>query len=577
MSVLVVQICSYGPVRRHDLCQSLWSKSVLTALSDVMSHVSPRGPHLFLRPCQTSCLMSVLVVQSVLTGLFGVMTYVSLVVQICSYGPDRRRVSCQSSWSTSVLTALSDVMSHVSPRGPNLFLRSCSTSRLMSVLVVQICSYGPVRRHDLCQSSWSKSVLTALSDVMSHVSPRGPNLFLRPCQTSCLMSVLVVQICSYGPVRRNDHVSLRGPNLFLRPCQTSCLMSVLVVQICSHGPVRRHDLCQSSWSTSVLTAHSDVMSHVSPRGPHLFLRPCQTSCLMSVLVVHICSYGPVRRHVSCQSSWSTSVLTALSDVMSHVNPRGPHLFLRPCQTSCLMSVLVVQICSYGPVRRHVSCQSSWSKSVLTALSDVTSHVSPRGPNLFLRPLSDVMSHVSPRGPNLFLRPCQTSCLMSVLVVHICSYGPVRRHVSCQSSWSTSVLTALSDVMSHVSPRGPHLFLRPCQTSCLMSVLVVHICSYGPVRRHVSCQSSWSTSVLTALSDVMSHVSPRGPHLFFTALWRQTSCLMSVLLWAGGRSVSAFKFTTQASLERRIKSLRKTKYRTGQPFGQFTSLPYTVTS
>ncbi|KAK3777195.1 hypothetical protein RRG08_065817, partial [Elysia crispata] len=24
--------------------------------------------------------------------------------------------------------------------------------------------------------------------------------------------------------------------------------------------------------------------------------------------------------------------------------------------------------------------------------------------------------------------------------------------------------------------------------------------------------------------------------------------------------------------RRIKSLRKTKYRTGQPFGQFTSLP-----
>ena len=182
------------------------------------------------------------------------------------------------------------------------------------------------------------------------------------------------------------------------------------------------------------------MSHVNPRGPHLFLRPCQTSCLMLVLVVHICSYGPVRRHVSCQSSWSTSGLTALSDVMSHVSPRGPIL-------TGLFGVmtyvsLVVQICSYGPDRRHDSCQSSLSKSVLTALSDV-------------------MSHVSPRCPNLFLRPCQTSCLMSVLVVHICSYGPVRRHVSCQSSWSTSVLTALLGVTSHVSPRGPYLFLRAC--------------------------------------------------------------------------------------------------------------------
>ena len=214
-------------------------------------------------------------------------------------------------------------------------------------------------------------------------------------------------------------------------------------------------------------ALSDVMSHVSPRGPNLFLRPCQTSCLMSVLVVHICSYGPVRRH-----------FTALSDVMSHVSPRG-------------------QICFYGPDRRRVSCQSSWSTSVFTALTDV-------------------VSHVSPRGPNLFLRPCQTSCLMSVLVVQICFYGPVRRHVSCQSSWSTSVFTALTDVVSHVSPRGPNLFLRPCQTSCLMSVLVVHICFYGPVRRHVSCQSSWSTSVLTGLLGVMSHVSPRGPHLFLRA-------------------------------------------------------------
>ena len=144
-------------------------------------------------------------------------------------------------------------------------------------------------------------------------------------------------------------------------------MSVLVVHICSYGPVRRHDLCQSSWYTSVLTALLDVTTHVSPRGPHLFLRACQTSRLMSVLVVQICVYGPVRRRVSCQSSWSKSVLTALSDVTSHVSPRGPNLFLRPCQTSCLMSVLVVQICSYGPVRRHVSCQSSWSKSVLTAL------------------------------------------------------------------------------------------------------------------------------------------------------------------------------------------------------------------
>ena len=289
-------------------------------------------------------------------------------------------------------------------------------------------------------------------------------------------------------------------------------MSVLVVQICSHGPVRRHDLCQSSWSKSVLMALSDVMSHVSPRGPHLFLWPCQTACLMSVLVVHICSYGPDRRRVSCQSSWSKSVLTALSDVMSHVSPRGPHLFLRPCQTSCLMSVLVVQsvltglfgvmtyvslvvqICSYGPVRRHNSCQSSWSKSVLTGLSDVT-------------------SHVSPRGPHLFSRPCQTSCLMSVLAVHICSYGPVRRHDLCQSSWSKSVLTALLGVMTYVSPRGPNLFSRPCQTSCLMSVLVVQICSYGPVRRHDLCQSSWSKSVLTALLGVMTYVSPRGPNLF----------------------------------------------------------------
>ena len=265
-------------------------------------------------------------------------------------------------------------------------------------------------------------------------------------------------------------------------------MSVLVVHICSHGPVRRHVSCQSSWSKPVLTALSDVMSHVSPSGPHLFLRPCQTSCLMSVLVVQICSYVPVRRHVSCQSSWSTSVLTALLDVMSHVSPRGPHLFSRPCQTSCLMSVLVVQICSYGPVRRHVSCQSSWSTSVLTALSDV-------------------MSHVSPRGPNLFLWPCQTSCLMSVLVVHICSYGPVRRHVSCQSSWSKSVLTGLFGVMAYVS-------------------LVVQICSYGPVRRHDSCQSSWSTSVLTGLLGVMTYVGPRGPHLFSRPC--QTSCLMSVL-------------------------------------------------
>ncbi|KAK3784383.1 hypothetical protein RRG08_061801 [Elysia crispata] len=274
---------------------------------------------------------------------------------------------------------------------------------------------------------------------------------------------------------RNDHVSLRGPNLFLRPCQTSCLMSVLVVHICSYGPVRRHVSCQSSWSKSVLTGLFGVMTYVS-------------------LVVQICSYGPVRRHNSCQSSWSKSVLTGLSDVTSHVSPRGPHLFSRPCQTSCLMSVLAVQICSYGPVRRHDLCQSSWSKSVLTALLGV-------------------MTYVSPRGPNLFSRPCQTSCLMSVLVVQICSYGPVRRHDLCQSSWSKSVLTALLGVMTYVSPRGPNLFLWPCQTSCLMSVLVVHICSYGPVRRHVSCQSSWSTSVLTALSDVMSHVSPRGPNLF----------------------------------------------------------------
>ncbi|KAK3734366.1 hypothetical protein RRG08_061789 [Elysia crispata] len=104
---------------------------------------------------------------------------------------------------------------------------------------------------------------------------------------------------------------------------------------------------------------------------------------MSVLVVHICSYGPVRRHVSCQSSWSTSVLTALSDVVSHVSPRGPHLFLRPCQTSCLMSILVVHIWSYGPVRRHVSCQSSWSNSY----GPVWRHdlCQSCGPNLFLRP------------------------------------------------------------------------------------------------------------------------------------------------------------------------------------------------
>ena len=308
-------------------------------------------------------------------------------------------------------------------------------------------------------------------------------------------------------------------------------MSVLVVHICSHGPVRRHVSCQSSWSKSVLTALLGVMSRVSPCGPHMFLWPCQTSCLMSVLVVHICSYGPVRRHVSCQSSWSKSVLTALLGVMSRVSPCGPHLFLWPCQTSCLMSVLVVHICSYGPVRRHVSCQSSWSKSVLTGLFGVMTYVSlvvqicSYGPvrrhdscqsswsKSVLTGLLGVMTYVSPRGPNLFLRPCQTSCLMSVLVVHICSYGPVGRHDLCQSSWSTSVLTALLGVTTHVSPRGPHLFLRPCQTSCLMSVLVVHICSYGPVRRHVSCKSSWSTSVLTALSDVMSHVSPRGPHLF----------------------------------------------------------------
>ena len=197
---------------------------------------------------------------------------------------------------------------------------------------------------------------------------------------------------------------------------------------------------------------------------------------MSVLVVHICSYGPAKRN-------------------DHFSPRGPHLFLRPCQTSCLMSILVVHICSYGPDRRRVSCQSSWSTSVLTALSDVMSHVSPRG--LILTGLFGVMTYVS-------------------LVVQICSYGPVRRHDSCQSSWSKSVLTALSDVMSHVSPRGPHLFLRACHTSCLMSVLVVHICSYGPVTRHDSCQSSWSTSVLTALLGVTTHVSPRGPHLFLRA-------------------------------------------------------------
>ncbi|KAK3734371.1 hypothetical protein RRG08_061794 [Elysia crispata] len=165
---------------------------------------------------------------------------------------------------------------------------------------------------------------------------------------------------------------------------------------------------------------------------------------MSVLVVHICSYGPDRRRVSCQSSWSTSVLMALLGVTTHVSPRGPHLFLRPCQTSCLMSVLVVQICSYGPVRRHDSYQSSWSKSVLTGLLGI-------------------MTYVSPRGPNLILRPCQTSCLMSVLVVHTCSYGPVRRHDLCRSSWSTSVLTALLGVMSHVSPGGPNLFLKPCQS------------------------------------------------------------------------------------------------------------------
>ncbi|KAK3734373.1 hypothetical protein RRG08_061796 [Elysia crispata] len=90
-----------------------------------------------------------------------------LVVHICSYGPDRRRVSCQSSWPTSVLTALLGVTTHA--------------SRLMSVLVVHTCSYGPVRRHDLCRSSWFTSVLTALTDVVSHVNPRGPHLFLRPC------------------------------------------------------------------------------------------------------------------------------------------------------------------------------------------------------------------------------------------------------------------------------------------------------------------------------------------------------------------------------------------------------------
>ncbi|KAK3734372.1 hypothetical protein RRG08_061795 [Elysia crispata] len=106
--------------------------------------------------------------------------------------------------------------------------------------------------------------------------------------------------------------------------------------------------------------------------------------------------------------------------------------------------------------------------------------------------------------------------MSVLVVHICSYGPVRRHDSCQSSWSTPVLTVLLGVITYVVPRGSHLFSRPCQTSCLMSVLVVQICSYGPVRRHVTCQSLWFTSVLTALSDGMSHVSPRGPNLFLRA-------------------------------------------------------------
>ncbi|KAK3734370.1 hypothetical protein RRG08_061793 [Elysia crispata] len=202
-------------------------------------------------------------------------------------------------------------------------------------------------------------------------------------------------------------------------------MLVLVVHTCSYGPVRRHVSCQSSWSKSVLMALSDVMSRVSPCGSHLFLRPSQTACLMSVLVVQICSYGPVWRHDLCQSSWSTSVLTGLLGVMTYVS-------------------LVVQICSYGPVRRHDSYQSSWSKSVLTGLLGI-------------------MTYVSPRGPNLILRPCQTSCLMSVLVVHTCSYGPVRRHDLCRSSWSTSVLTALLGVMSHVSPGGPNLFLKPCQS------------------------------------------------------------------------------------------------------------------
>ncbi|KAK3777259.1 hypothetical protein RRG08_061719 [Elysia crispata] len=84
------------------------------------------------------------------------------VVQICSYDPVRRHDLCQSLWSKSVLTALLDVMTYVSPCG-------------------QICSYDPVRRHDLCQSLWSKSVLTTLLDVMTYVSPCGPNLFLRPC------------------------------------------------------------------------------------------------------------------------------------------------------------------------------------------------------------------------------------------------------------------------------------------------------------------------------------------------------------------------------------------------------------
>ena len=81
--------------------------------------------------------------------------------------------------------------------------------------------------------------------------------------------------------------------------------------------------------------------------------------------------------------------------------------------------------------------------------------------------------------------------MSVLVVHICSYGPVRRHDLCQSSWSTSVLTALSDVMSQLSSRGPNLFVWPCQTSCLMSVLFVHICSsLGSLWRHDQCHHPW---------------------------------------------------------------------------------------